>query len=187
MSLQLFKQSLQSASIIKKGDYSYIVHPISEGIPKIDPQMLQEITLEMKQHIKKWGSIDKILTIESMGIPLATALSLELGIPFTIIRKRSYGFSDEICVTQKTGYSTAKLYINGVTNDEKVVIVDDLISTGGTLESVLLGLQQHNVDVKGVIIAVNKGNEVKEIKKRFNIPIITLVTIAINENNVEIK
>lgn len=187
MSLQQFKQSLQNSPIIKKGEYSYLVHPITDGIPQIHPQILKELTAEMIHHIQKMGCIDRILTIESMGIPLATSLSVELGIPFTIIRKRCYGFKDELCVSQKTGYSTSKLYINAVKKDEKVVLVDDLISTGGTIESVLLGLKQLQVQVKGVVVAVNKGTSVKDIEKRFQIPIITLVDVRVNENKVEIK
>ena len=103
MSLEQFKKSLEKAPVIKKGDYSYIVHPITDGIPEIQPEMLREVTSEMKKHIEKCGSIDKIVTIEAMGIPLATALSLDMNIPFTIIRKRKYGLPGEVCVEQKTG------------------------------------------------------------------------------------
>jgi len=37
MSLEKFKKSLQKVPVIKKGDYSYIVHPITDGIPEIKP------------------------------------------------------------------------------------------------------------------------------------------------------
>jgi len=47
MSLEQFKKSLQKAPVIKKGDYSYIVHPITDGIPEIKPEMLKEIISEM--------------------------------------------------------------------------------------------------------------------------------------------
>jgi adenine phosphoribosyltransferase len=60
------------------------------------------------------NKIDKIVTMEAMGIPLATALSLKLKIPFVIIRKRTYGLPGEIDVEQITGYSKSKLYINGL-------------------------------------------------------------------------
>jgi len=187
MSLEQFKKSLQKAPIIKKGDYSYIVHPITDGIPEIKPEMLREIASEMKKHIEKCTPIDKIVTIEAMGIPLAAALSLDMNIPFTIIRKRKYGLLGEVCVEQKTGYSKSKLYVNDLKKGENVVIVDDILSTGGTLKAILSVLKDIGVHVKGVIIAVNKGDCSKDISEQFNIQIISLVEIDVVDDKVAIQ
>ena len=187
MSLEQFKKSLQKAPVIKKGDYSYIVHPITDGIPELKPELLREVTSEMKKHIEKCGPIDKIVTIETMGIPLATALSLDMNIPFTIIRKRKYGLPGEVCVEQKTGYSKSKLYINGLKKGDNVVIVDDIISTGGTLRSVLSGLRDVGVNVKGVIVAVDKGDCAEEICKEFDVQIISSVEVDIINGKIHIN
>jgi len=179
MSLEQFKKSLQKAPVIKKGDYCYIVHPITDGIPEIKPGLLREVTSEMKKHIEKCGQIDKIVTIEAMGIPLATALSLDMNIPFTIIRKRKYGLPGEICVEQKTGYSQSKLYINGLQKGENVIIVDDIISTGGTLRVVLLVLKDIGVNVRGIIVAVDKGDCLKKIEDEFCVQIRSAIKIKV--------
>ena len=47
--------------------------------------------------------------MEAMGIHLATALSLETGIPFVVVRKRQYGLPGEVAVHQTTGYSQGEL------------------------------------------------------------------------------
>ena len=88
--MNLLEESIKNSPIIKKGSYNYIVHPLTDGIPEIRPDLLDEVTEEMKGYIEKLGKIDKIVTIEAMGIPLATSLSMKLNIPFTIIRKRKY-------------------------------------------------------------------------------------------------
>jgi adenine phosphoribosyltransferase len=186
MSLEQFKKSLQKIPVIKKEDYSYVVHPLTDGIPEIKPELLREVTSEMKKHIKKCGPIDKIVTIEAMGIPLATALSLDMNIPFTIIRKREYGLSGEICVEQKTGYSKSKLYINGLQESENVVIVDDILSTGGTLRLVLSVLKDIGVDVKMVIVAIDKGNCAEEVDKEFDVQIMSLIKMDINDDEIRI-
>ena len=141
----------------------------------------------MQKLIEKCGQIDKIITMEAMGIPLATTLSLNMNIPFTIIRKRKYNLPDEISVEQATGYSNSKLYINGLKKGDKIVIVDDVLSTGGTLRAVLTALKKMGVVIKGVFIAVNKGNVAKEIMDESNISIITLVSIDIIDGRVVIK
>lgn len=187
MRLEQFKKSLQKASIIKKGDYSYIVHPITDGIPEIKPELLREVVSEMKKQIEKCRPIDKIVTIEAMGIPLATALSLDMNIPFTIIRKRKYGLPGEMCVKQKTGYSKSKLYVNGLKKGENVVIVDDILSTSGTLKAVLSVLKDIGVHVKGVIVAVNKGDCSKDISEQFNVKIKSLVEMNVVDDKVTIQ
>jgi adenine phosphoribosyltransferase len=141
----------------------------------------------MQKLIEKCGQIDKIVTIEAMGIPLATTLSLNMNVPFTVIRKRKYNLPDEVFVEQVTGYSKSKLYINGLKKGDKIVIVDDMLSTGGTLRAVLTALKKMGVVIKGVFIAVNKGNVTKEIMDESNVSITTLVNIDVIDGRVVIK
>jgi len=187
MSLELLKKSLQEAPIVKKGDYHYVVHPITDGIPEITPGLLAEVTDEMKKLIESCGKIDRIVTMEAMGIPLATKLSVDMDIPFTIIRKREYGLLGEVSVEQVTGYSKAKLFINGLKKGDKIVIVDDVLSTGGTLRAVLSALRKMEVNVKGVFIAVDKGSRGKKITTEFRIDVHSLVEIDIVDGTIIIK
>ena len=187
MSLELLKQSLIEALIIKKGDYSYVIHPITDGVPEIKPELFKEVIVEMQKRIAKCGPFDKIVTIEAMGIPLASTLSLKMKIPFVIIRKRSYGLSGEINVEQTTGYSKSKLYINGLEKGDRIVIVDDVLSTGGTLSAVISTLKKIGVIIKGIYIVVDKGNVAKQITDKFKVAIDIIVNIDIVDNRVVIK
>jgi len=187
MSLELLKKSLMDAPIVKKGEYHYVVHPIMDGIPEIKPELLEEVVSEMHKRIERVRPIDKIVTMEAMGIPLATALSQKMNIPFVIIRKRTYGLQGEVAVDQKTGYSKSKLYINDLKHDDKIVIVDDVLSTGGTLKAVLSALKTIGVDVKGVFIAVNKGTAADSLINDFNVNLDIIVSIEIINGNVLIK
>ncbi len=187
MSLKHLEKSLYEAPIVKKGDYDYVIHPITDGVPYITPELLKEVTDEMKKHIKKCGKFDRIVTMEAMGIPLATSLSLDLGIPFTIIRKRQYGLPGEVSVEQVTGYSKSKMYINGLKKGDTIILVDDVLSTGGTLKAVLYVLKEIGVIVKGAFIAVYKGSCKEEITETFGVPITTIVDIDIIKGNVLIK
>jgi adenine phosphoribosyltransferase len=186
MSLELLKQSLLEAPVVKKKDYWYVVHPITDGVPEINPALLSEIANEMYKRIKECGEIDKIVTIEAMGIPIATALSQKMNLPFNIIRKRSYGLTGEVNIKQVTGYSKSELFINGLKKGDKIVIVDDVLSTGGTLKAVVSKINEIDVDIKGVFIAINKGDIVKNILKNFKIDLNILVTIKVEDGKVRI-
>jgi len=185
--LELLKKTLLEAPVVKKGDYYYVVHPITDGVPYIEKDLLDDVTDAMKKEIDKLGDVDRIVTIEAMGIPLASVLSMKTGLPFTIIRKRQYGLPGEVSVEQVTGYSKSKLYINGLKKDDKIVIVDDVLSTGGTLKAVLSALKEMKVKVKKVIIAVDKGKIAKQIEKDFSVPIKSLVDIDVLNGKVVIQ
>ncbi len=187
MSLDYLKKSLKEAPIAKKGDYHYVVHPITDGVPEIKPGLFKEVTNEMKRLIETCGRIDRIVTMEAMGIPLASVLALEMNLPFTIIRKREYGLPDEVSVEQVTGYSKSKLFINGLKKGDNIVIVDDVLSTGGTLRAVLSVLKKMGVIIKGVFIAVDKGNCAQKISEEFGVKIKTLVNIDIVDGKVVIE
>lgn len=187
MNLPLLKKSLLEAPIVKKGNYHYVVHPITDGVPQIHPDLLKEVTQEMLNYIEPYGKFDKLVTMEAMGIPLATALSQKMHLPFTIIRKRHYDLPGELSVEQITGYSKSKLYINGLHSGDTIVIVDDVLSTGGTLRAVLKVLQQSDVVIKGCVIAVDKGNIAADISKESGVPIKSLVTIDVIDGKVIIK
>lgn len=175
--MNLLKDSIKEAPIIKKGEYNYIVHPVTDGIPFVKPEIIEEIVDEI---VKEIPHCNRILTIEAMGIPIATALSLKTGIPFTIIRKRKYFLPGEKEVIQKTGYSKSRLYINGIKEGDEVVIVDDVISTGGTLIAVVNSLKEIGSKIKGIFIVINKGNK-EEIEKKIGIKIKTLLDIEVND------
>jgi len=187
MSLELFKKSILRSTIQKRDGYSYIVNPITDGIPQIDPKILIEVVNEMEKNIEKFKPFDKFVTIEAMGIPITSVLSYILNIPFTIIRKRKYSFLDEIEIDQKTGYSNSKLYINNISSEDKIVIIDDIISTGATLDSILYKFKKNKIKTQGVIVIIDKGKAIDYLKKKYDIKIISLLNIDISINKIIIR
>lgn len=187
MKLNQLISSLQQAPIVAKGNYQYVIHPITDGIPEITPALLKEVTSALKEKIKPFLPFDRLVTMEAMGIPLATSLSLDMNIPFTIIRKRKYRLKDECPVKQKTGYSEATLFINGLKENDSIVIVDDVLSTGGTLKAVLRTLKDINVDVKAVFIAIDKGCVAEDLSEETKVPIESLVDITVSGSKVIIN
>lgn len=187
MSLDRFKKSLENAPVISRGSYSYLVHPLTDGIPSIDPLLLSEVVEELADRISFERPIDKLVTIEAMGIPLTAVLSQKLHIPFTIIRKRLYHFTNEISVPQKTGYATNNLSINGLSADDEIVIIDDVLSTAGTLHAVLSALQNHNILVKKVFILVNKSEPPCTHTIIKNTEVESLICLRIKEGKVVIQ
>lgn len=154
--LDRLRRSVEGSRVMDIDGYRYFIHPVTDGIPRMDPELLEEII----GRIVEIGDFDcdLIITPESMGIHLAAPISLRLGIPYSIVRKRRYGLPGEIGLSQHTGYSKGDMFINGVRRGDRVVILDDVLSTGGTLNAIVGAL--HDVagaEVKDVIVVFEKS------------------------------
>jgi len=169
------KESILTSPVIDMDGYPYLVHPLTDGIPKVDPEMLNEV-IDWMLNVCSFNC-DLILAPESMGIPLAVPISLKLNIPYTVIRKRRYGLPGEMEIPQKTGYSSSTMYVNGVKEGDRVVIVDDVLSTGGTMSALIDALTSRKVVIVDVLVVLNKGFSKKELKETFGIDVKTMIRI----------
>ena len=180
--MEHLRASLEESPIVKKGEYNYFIHPITDGVPEVKPELLHEVVSEIRSLLMK--EYDKIIAIEAMGLPIGAALATEVNKPLVIIRKKSYGLEGEVAVDQITGYSKAKLFINGLEPMDKVIIVDDVISTGGTLKAVLMALEKMGVDVIDVVVVIEKGENKASIEQETGVEIKTLVKVDVIDNKV---
>ena len=134
MSLELLKEQLRKAKIIKKGNYRYILNAITEQEPALEPAILDDCANKLLEKLN-YKKATKILTAEAMGIPIATTISLKTSLPLIIATRRKKGTPDEIPIVYVTGYEDGILHINGVKKGDRVLIIDDLISTAGTINA----------------------------------------------------
>jgi adenine phosphoribosyltransferase len=124
---------------------------------------------------------DYIVAPEAMGIPLAVPLTLRTGIPYNVVRKRRYKLPGEVSVHQVTGYSDKEMYINGLKQGDRIVIVDDVISTGGTLRALVQAFQKMGVTIVDIIIVVEKGEKKEELEAELKVKIKTLVKVEVRD------
>ncbi len=184
--LTVLQDSLRGAPIIWKGDYPYFIHPISDGIPRMEAEVLRA-TRDLIISMVDWSQIDLIVSVEAMGLPLLAAVGEATGKPTVVIRKRSYGMEGEVRVDVSTGYSSSTAYINDISPGERILIVDDVISTGGTLEPLLESLEGMGAVLQDVIVAIEKGDGRERLsEERPEWPIRTLARIDIIDGKVEI-
>ena len=184
--LTVLQDSLRGAPIIWKGDYPYFIHPISDGIPRMEAEVLRA-TRDLIISMVDWSQIDLIVSVEAMGLPLLAAVGEATGKPTVVIRKRSYGMEGEVRVDVSTGYSSSTAYINDISPGERILIVDDVISTGGTLEPLLETLEGMGAVLQDVIVAIEKGDGRERLsEERPEWPIRTLARIDIIDGKVEI-
>ncbi|MCK9322977.1 MAG: hypoxanthine/guanine phosphoribosyltransferase [Candidatus Methanomethylophilaceae archaeon] len=181
--LELLKKSLDECPIVDMNGYHYFVHPVTDGIPYMEPDILNEVLDAIQAKVD--FNCDYILGPQAMGIPLAVGLSLRTGIPYNIIRKRKYNLPGEVNIAQYTGYSKSEMFINGIKKGDRVVIVDDVLSTGGTIRAIVHALKNIiGAEVVDVLIVFEKTKNKKEMEEEIGVKIKTLLKVEIIDGKV---
>jgi len=93
--------------------------------------------------------IDKIVGIDARGFVFGSAVAYELGVGFVPIRKRGkLPYKTEIAkYSLEYGEAEMEMHTDAVTAGERVVLVDDLLATGGTSAAAAMLIRKRGADV----------------------------------------
>ena len=100
---------------------------------------------------------NKIAAIESRGFVFASAVSYILKKPFIMLRKKNKLPSDVHSVDFELEYGTATIEVHkdSINKDDDVLVIDDLIATGGTAEAAAKLVEISGGNVSGFIFVIN--------------------------------
>jgi adenine phosphoribosyltransferase len=118
--------------------------------------------------------IDKIAAIESRGFVFASAVSYLLKKPFIMLRKKNKLPADTYSVDFELEYGTATIEVHkdSIEKNDSVLIMDDLIATGGTAEAAAKLVEMSGGKVSAFIFVINlfdlKGSN-NLIKKKYEV------------------
>ncbi len=158
--------SVRASPVMDRGGYQYFIHPLTDGIPSLDPDLLHDASECMARLLPPAKDYYLLLTAEAMGIPLALALMSTVGRPLSIVRKRTYGMRGEVTVDQRTGYSTGRLSFNLPGTGGRLVIIDDVLSTGGTLRALGQGAREAGWEVLLAVVLFDKYSGDRDVLHR---------------------
>ena len=135
------------------------------------PVLLKNIALQMKDLIPKGTEV--LAGLEMGGIPIATALSLETGIPAAFVRK------------QAKSYGTCQLAEGTDIKAKKVCIIEDVITTGGQVIESTQQLREFDAQVDTVLCAIYRGQGKPEKLQNIGLtvkPLFTMEELKASEN-----
>ena len=166
-SLEVLKQKLLDCQAVKFGDFTLTSGKKSKfyvdmKLASTDPDILSCIAKEFAKHLSK--KIDFIAGMELGAVPLAVALSLETGLPYSMIRKeaREHGTGSRIEGPSKG----------------RAVLVDDVATTGGSNIESIKSLVDEGVEVLQVMVVVDREEGAAEKISPFNLDYKSLIKIS---------
>ena len=121
-----------------------------------DEKAFAEAINQIVEKSKKF-KFDKIAAIESRGFVFASAVSYILNKPFIMLRKKNKLPADVHSIDFELEYGTATIEVHkdSINKDETVLVIDDLIATGGTAEAAAKLVEISNGKVAAFIFVIN--------------------------------
>jgi len=138
-----------------------------------DEKAFAETINQIVEKSKKF-QFNKIAAIESRGFVFASAVSYILKKPFIMLRKKNKLPADVHSVDFALEYGTATIEVHkdSINKNDNILIIDDLIATGGTAEAAAKLVEISNGKVAAFIFVINLfdlGGCDKLIKKNFKV------------------
>jgi len=121
-----------------------------------DEKAFEETINQIVDRSKKF-KVEKIAAIESRGFVFASAVSYILKKPFIMLRKKNKLPADTYSADFELEYgkATIEVHKDSINKKESVLIIDDLIATGGTAEAAAKLVRMSNGTVAGFIFVIN--------------------------------
>ncbi len=114
-------------------------------------------TLDLMETYCRERKADKIVAIESRGFLFGGALANRLGIGLVIVRKPGKLPGETISQEYELEYGTDKIemHTDSIQNGDAVVVIDDLVATGGTLEASCKLIEKAGGKIAGISVLVD--------------------------------
>jgi orotate phosphoribosyltransferase len=126
------------------------------------PELLREVSRRLAEMLP--DGVDSLAGVELGGVPLVTAVALESGLPFVIVKK------------QRKGYGSDKLIEGELNSGEHVVLMEDVTTTGGTACKAAETLREAGAGRVDVLTVVDRQEGAEKTFRDAEVPFRALFT-----------
>ncbi|MGR6839285.1 adenine phosphoribosyltransferase [Aliivibrio wodanis] len=150
--LELIKNSIKSIP-----DYPKVGIMFRDVTSLMEEPKAYQATIQLLVEKYKDGGFTKIIGTEARGFLFGAPLALELGVGFVPVRKPGKLPRPTIAQTYDLEYGTDTLEIHtdAIVEGDKVLVVDDLLATGGTIEATVKLIRQLGGNVEHAAFVIN--------------------------------
>lgn len=146
--------------------------------PKLlkDPEAFQDVIMQLKQRYLS-QNLDAIVGLDSRGFVFGAALAYEMKLPFVMIRKKGKLPKQTLSYSYQLEYGSSCFEIEADSLDpsDRVIIIDDILATGGSLNAASYLVQQLKAHVVELVCLI----ELKQLngKDKLSSPFFCLLSI----------
>ncbi|WIG47077.1 pur operon repressor [Bacillus halotolerans] len=182
--VQTLGQSLANPERILPGGYVYLTDILGK------PSILSKVG-KLFASVFADRKIDVVMTVATKGIPLAYAAASYLNVPVVIVRKdNKVTEGSTVSINYVSGSSnriqTMSLAKRSMKTGSNVLIIDDFMKAGGTINGMINLLDEFNANVAGIGVLVEAEGVNERLVDEY-MSLLTLSTINMKDKSIEIQ
>jgi cysteine synthase len=182
----LLEQIYEGASTVFSGAYRTTINELTDQRPALRPEILAEAVNRLVR-LGTFSAATKLLVEEDKGGILAGPVCLATGLPLAVARWYPYDLPGEggnppaeVEITSE--YYSGHLYVNGIVAGDRVVIIDDTVSTGGTLVALVEAVRRAGAEVIEALVVTEKpaNGGAEAVRVRCGVEVKPVLRVAID-------
>jgi len=162
--------------LVKLKRTNYLINPLLDHSPETEYKLVRDAVKEISKVIK-FSKINKIVCEEDRGGYIGSIVAYTHKKSLAMVKWNPSGLNGQHEISFRNAYHEGKMYLYGIKPGDKVVLIEDLIDSGGTIISMIKLLKKADVEIVDVVCIAEKVDldGVKRIKKETGIDVKTLL------------
>jgi adenine/guanine phosphoribosyltransferase-like PRPP-binding protein len=139
--------------------FEFFPTAITDNIPPLHPELSRAVCLMSRYHLERTSDATLGVGEEDRGAMIISDVLLSHNLPRTLARWTPTGAPGEIKVPLANEYiqeGSISIYLNGVRPSDRIILIDDLISTGGTLISLVKAIRRVGAEILEILTVGEK-------------------------------
>lgn len=159
--MEKLKQAITSYGEVQSGKVLQLDAILNH---QVDPELIMEMGEEFARRFRE-ADVNKVVTIESSGIPIGFATAYKLGVPMIFARRKKTLTTDNDSYCERVPSFTKGIVTDLMISkkllsaEDRVLIIDDIIANGDAVKGVVRILEQAGCTLVGLGVAVEKTFE----------------------------
>lgn len=172
-------ESFDNQKLVKTNGKNYLIIPLTDHVGATPAVILRQAVNAICD-IADFNGVTKVVGEEEKGGFIAVCVALQRHLAFSLAKQNPVNIPDEVEVVFKMAYSDSmKLYLNGVYKGDNVVLIDDMVDSGGTLIALINAVKSTGANILDVICLAEKVefNGVERVFKETGIKVKTILKV----------
>lgn len=148
-------QAFNNQPLIKIKNRNYIINPLLDHAPETDYNLMKDVVVELTKIISL-GSSNKIIGEEDRGGYIAALMAYKNKKSLAMVKWNPGGLKGDFGINFRNAYTNGRMYVHGVKKGENVILVEDIVDSGGTLIAMIKLLKKSGVNVCDVVAIAEK-------------------------------
>lgn len=165
--------------------YTYVILPLES---RMSPDFIKACVAGIERLMRKEiENSTSVLAIESKGFIITPLIALKHNLDWVALRKRDYRKRGQIVVQQKKAFKGGtNLFSVGLSKRDRVLIVEDIFSSGGTVVNTVRVLRKKGIKITGICAIYTRGCGLEEIRRETGIRAKAIARIDLKKGKPEI-